>query len=228
MFISKKKKYIYILKIIILKILSTYVHNFVTYFNNISSNKKFFSYQTIGTIRTRPYVQKNRFVRSTSDISGNRTKIVESTKNLHTVLDFSSTISPKHVNTNNGLRTTVPVPLVPDTTHLRSEYSSDSNSNSMIRTTTIPNAMTNIRDTVVDIRSVSHGTSPPSTCSQTNIYNNYDAEALKIYNKIKVFDSTIDESLGTLNKKIKKISTFGKPNKQFSFLREPSFDNILL
>ena len=54
--------------------------------------------------------------------------------------------------------------------------------------------------------------------------------AINIYDKVTSFDNTIDEALGTLSKKYKAKSAFGKPNKQYSFLRVtvPCFDNVLL
>ena len=53
-------------------------------------------------------------------------------------------------------------------------------------------------------------------------------ETINIYNKVKLFDNTIDKALGTFSKKIKEKSVLGKLNKHYSFLRVPSFDNILL
>ena len=52
--------------------------------------------------------------------------------------------------------------------------------------------------------------------------------ALDIYNQVKSFDSMVDKALGTFNKKKKQKSSFGKPNKHYSFLRVPNFENILL
>ena len=54
-------------------------------------------------------------------------------------------------------------------------------------------------------------------------------KAINMYNDITSFDDTINKALGRLNKKnSKNFSKFGKPNKNYSFLREPTFDNIFL
>ena len=94
-----------------------------------------------------------------------------------------------------------------------------------------------VRDTVVDIRtslpsshdvSLTNNTISETTTRVPSIVNTVDVEAQKIYNRVTSFDSTIDKALGTYNKTQKKMSNFGRPNKKFSFIRTPSFDNVLL
>ena len=55
-----------------------------------------------------------------------------------------------------------------------------------------------------------------------------DDEVLSVYKRVTSFDDTIDKALGKFSKQNKKISTFGRPHRNYSFIRVPSFDNVLL
>ena len=88
-----------------------------------------------------------------------------------------------------------------------------------------------VRNTVVDIRSTNHNTITKPTTIPIDNNKTPDVlhdEAVQIYQKITSFDTTVDKALGKLSKNAKEMSKFGKPNKNYSFIREPSFDNILL
>ena len=63
-----------------------------------------------------------------------------------------------------------------------------------------------------------------------NIDDPIEEEALRIYKRVTSFDSTVDKALGKLStsKRTRKLSKFGKLNKNYSFIREPTFDNLLL
>ena len=86
---------------------------------------------------------------------------------------------------------------------------------------------TTIHNSCIDIRS-GKSTNFIDKITQNVLNNVHVDKAINIYNKVKSFDNTIDEALGTFSKKIKEKSVFGKTNKHYSFLRVPSFDNILL
>ncbi len=139
----------------------------------------------LGTICTRPYVQRIRFVSNSSEISEKRTNKSNPTlhfeKNLHTVQ------TPRPVTTGSGQLHTAKIATVSPRVD-----------------SPVVTKNSDIRDTVIDIRSAHTELVPTPSIPQTNISDSSESEALKIYNTIKKFDSTIDESLGTLNKKTKK------------------------
>ena len=85
-----------------------------------------------------------------------------------------------------------------------------------------------VQNTVMDIwNSV---TNIHQSCSLNNPKNPNpnDDKALQIYKQITSFDQIVDKALGRFSKNVKKLSPFGKLNKNYSFIQEPNFDNILL
>ena len=85
-----------------------------------------------------------------------------------------------------------------------------------------------VRDSVEDIWNST--TNLNQSCLLKNTKNSYpdDDKALRIHKQVTSFDQIVDKALGRFSKNAKKLSPFGKPNKNYSFIRAPNFDNILL
>ena len=105
------------------------------------------------------------------------------------------------------------------------------NTSSNVREKCLSPTKSPVQNTVVDIRQF---TSPRiSKHSSTVKLRNklastpLEEEALQIYKRITSFDATVDKALGKFNKHNKIMSIFGKPSTNYSFIREPNFDNIL-
>ena len=158
----------------------------------------------------RLYVQKIRFVRNLPDMSGRRTKIVDSTN----MLDSISTNTLVGTNIATDSTSSVHVFVSNVTAHICMYDTNDRKSIS---------SSIECRNTCIDIRSVkSTNFTNDAKIIQTDTSDEHTIEAINIlYNKVKSFDNTIDKSLGTFSKKFKEKSIFGKPNKHYSFLRVP-------
>ena len=89
----------------------------------------------------------------------------------------------------------------------------------------VQNTLVDIRDSTVNDSEL---TSPNIQNNQTTTSHSVDEEALYIYKYITLFDRIVDKALGKFSKKNKKLSTFRKPGKNYFFVREPNFNNILL
>ena len=85
-----------------------------------------------------------------------------------------------------------------------------------------------ISNTVIDIRSDKSVQNPLHINTHMQNPDLDMLTATATYNQVKPFDSMIDKALDKLNKKSKQKSQFGKPNKNYSFIREPTFNNVLL
>ena len=102
--------------------------------------------------------------------------------------------------------------------------------------TLVPTSISPVSNTAIDIclhgntgstKPIQHHTIKQSETKMTSSAP-LEAEALRIYHSVTLFDQIIDKALGKFSKGQKRMSKFGRPNWKFSFIREPSFDNILL